>query len=96
MGVEFGEQAEERFRDVLATIVRSIEQGLFPARPGNDSWSPGVGETYEACRWCDYDRVCPTGRADQWVRVRLHGSLDRYVGLAETAFDPEGQERSVG
>jgi RecB family exonuclease len=86
LGHEFDDEAEERFRDVLATMVRGIEAGRFPARPGADTWTLAAGETYEACRWCEYDRVCPTGRADKWERVRLHGSLARYVELAETDY----------
>jgi RecB family exonuclease len=89
LGGEFDEAAEERFRDVLATIVRGIEHGLFPARPGKDAWVVGGGETYESCRFCDYNRVCPTGRADRWDRVRLHGSLARYVDLAEGDYKAE-------
>lgn len=83
LGGEFDSSAEERFHEALGTIVGGIEQGLFPARPGADAWLPTVGDTYEACRFCDYDRVCPNGRADRWQRVRVHGRLERYVRLAE-------------
>ena len=94
LGGEFDEAAEARFRDVLATIVRGIEQGLFPARPGKDAWIPGGGETYESCRFCDYNRVCPTGRAERWDRVRLHGSLARYVDLAEGDLEAEADAKA--
>jgi RecB family exonuclease len=88
-GLEFDDDTEQRFREVLGTVVGGIEQGLFPARPGDDTWLPGVGETYDACRWCDYNRVCPTGRADRWERVRVHGSLARYADLAEGHLDAD-------
>lgn len=83
LGGEFDAPARARFHEALGTIVGGIEQGLFPARPGADAWQPGVGETYEACRFCEFDRVCPNGRADQWQRVRVHGALAPYVRLAE-------------
>ena len=82
-GGSFDTAAEERFREVLEVIVQGIEAGQFPARPGDDSWLPGVGETYENCRYCDYDRICPNGRADRWDRVRLDPSLHRYAALAD-------------
>jgi len=94
LGHEFDDEAEKRFRDVLATMVRGIEHGLFPARPGADAWTPAAGETYEACRWCEYDRVCPTGRADRWERVRLSGSLGRYVDLAESDYGIESDDEA--
>ncbi len=77
------DEANERFRDVLHTVVGGIEDGLFPARPGKDTWRQGVGDTYEGCLWCEYDRVCPKGRGEQWVHVKAHGALAKYVELAE-------------
>lgn len=76
-------EADARFRDVLGTVVHGIEGGAFPARPGKEDWRPGAGETYAACRWCDFDRICPTARGERWERVRVHGALARYVALAE-------------
>src|SRR5205814_3703873 len=32
--------AAERFESVVRTIVDGIEEGLFPARPGDDAWRP--------------------------------------------------------
>ena len=35
------------------------------------------------CCYCDFDRVCPGGRGERWVKLREHPSLKPYVELAE-------------
>ena len=77
------DEVEARFHDVLETVVGGIEDGVFPAHPGDESWLPGVGPTFDACKFCDFDRVCPGGRGERWVKLREHPSLAPYVELAE-------------
>jgi ATP-dependent helicase/nuclease subunit B len=50
-----------RFVDVVRAIVDGIEQGVFPALPGDwDSWRG----THENCTYCDFDDLCPRDRGD--------------------------------
>ena len=62
----------------MATLVDGIESGTFPANPGQDAF---FGPTN--CGFCDYQRVCPSSRVDQWEGVREDPALARYVDLAE-------------
>lgn len=68
----------QQFRRALHVILGGIEQGLFPARPGEPSRDGG----YQNCMICPYDRVCPSDRARVWDRKRLEPGLHEYLDLA--------------
>jgi len=72
------EAVQERFEDVVATLVEGIEGGDFPANPGEEAFR---GPTH--CGFCDFQRVCPSSRVDLWEGVRRDPALERYVELAE-------------
>jgi hypothetical protein len=86
-GAVIDDEAGARFRQVLSTIVSGIDAGHFPARPGNERWLPGRGTTFDNCRFCDYDRVCSSQRAEQWLELRSDPTLASYVALAEPEAD---------
>lgn len=75
-----------RFRDVLAVIVDGIEQGQFPARPGDFNT---FFRTYSNCRYCDFDAVCPRDRGDHWDATSRAPELAPYLELAGLASDDE-------
>jgi ATP-dependent helicase/nuclease subunit B len=88
---EKGEFAEEsvdldrdsgRFEEVLEVITSGIKSGLFPARPGADSYFG-----FENCSFCDFSHVCPVDRDRHWETVRNDPELIDYRKLAEP--DPE-------
>ena len=83
VGGPIDDAESERFRSVLTTIADGIEHGVFPARPGEEEWHPRVGNTHENCTWCEFDRVCPAGRGEQWVTLRERADVQAYVELAE-------------
>jgi hypothetical protein len=88
IGGEIDDWARRRLVDVLEVIVAGIEQGRFPARPGNDDFMYG----FENCGFCDFNRICPSARAEQWERVRLAPELDEYRELAEGPLvTPDGE-----
>jgi hypothetical protein len=80
LGGVIDRESEARFHAVLTTIVDGIEAGRFPANPGDDAWVDGR-TTHEHCRFCPYDRACPTSRAEQWVVLRDAPELAAYVAL---------------
>ena len=82
-GGPIDDAAQERFRSVMRTIASGIEGGIFPARPGDEQWRPSIGQTHQNCAYCPYDRLCPSGRGEQWVRLRERDELRDYVELAE-------------
>jgi RecB family exonuclease len=59
-------------------LVAGIAAGSFPARPGKPDQN-----TFEHCRWCDYDVACSPHRAHTWERLRRDPALADYVGLVE-------------
>ena len=67
----------------MRTIVDGIEDGLFPARPGDDDWRPGTGPTHTNCYYCEFDQLCSSTRGEQWLTIRTHDELAPYVELAE-------------
>jgi len=69
---------QERFESVVGTIVDGIESGRFPANPGDESY---FGPTH--CRFCDFNRVCPSSRVDLWEGVREAPAVADYTELAE-------------
>lgn len=68
----------ERMTEVITTVVGQIEQGRFPARPGQMEWKGPKN-----CRYCDYDRLCSPARAASWAAKRSSPLLSPYVELAE-------------
>ncbi|MGH9119830.1 MAG: PD-(D/E)XK nuclease family protein, partial [Acidimicrobiales bacterium] len=85
-GGEVDEAAEARLREVLGVLVDGVGGGKFPARPGQENYFRG----FDNCRWCPYDRVCGTDRAEQWQRVRGHRGLTAYRELVEPEPDEVG------
>ena len=77
--------ATERFETVVRTIVDGIEDGLFPARPGDDDWRPSIGPTHTNCCFCEFDHLCSSTRGEQWLTIRTREELTPYVELAEGA-----------
>jgi hypothetical protein len=92
LGGLMDDATEDRFRAVVGTIADGIEGGLFPARPGEEMWLPGVGITHQNCRYCEFDKLCPTGRGEQWVTLRDRDELRPYVELAEGPL-PDGDDK---
>jgi ATP-dependent helicase/nuclease subunit B len=77
LGGLVGDDERARFGEVIDVIVDGIEEGRFPANPGEvDYWG------FENCGFCEYDRVCPASRDDLWEGVRLSSKLDAYRELA--------------
>ena len=69
--VEFGVQGEEIARELLGGVVRGIGTGNFPMVPGKRG-----ARTYDNCRTCEYDAVCPVNRAALYAAKQEDPSLD--------------------
>ena len=72
------DEVRERFRQGVTTAVAGIKGGVFPANPG----PPDRGSNAN-CRFCDFDQVCPSRRADLWERKKSDGLLADYLSLSE-------------
>lgn len=76
------EATDERFDEVMSTVVDGIRLGLFPARPG-DRDTRGDGPPWKNCKYCAYSDVCSTDRLIAWNRKKSSPALTGYVALAE-------------
>lgn len=73
---------QRRLETVLDTVVGGIRGGVFPANPGEETWRSGA-QTWESCRFCAFDRVCPTTRGEQWAGHRSDADVRPYAELVE-------------
>lgn len=90
-GYDWDDRRRERFGDLVSAMVEGIDAGVFAASPGefDNRWN-----AHENCRYCDFDRICPTDRGEMAeakvaapelaVRRRLH-----------PADDGDGQDRGA-
>jgi ATP-dependent helicase/nuclease subunit B len=74
--VPLTEANQSRFGSVIGHIADGIEDGLFPANPGKED-----RESWVNCRYCPYDRVCPTHRDEVWERVAMADGARAHVSL---------------
>ena len=68
---------ESRLADVTKQIVSGIKGGVFPAVPG----PPGRFGEPRNCRYCDFDKVCPSNREALWERKQEDPLVDLYHDL---------------
>ncbi len=78
-GYAWEEPQRQRFTDVVGGIVEGIEAGAFPMVPGE--WS-GFHRSFDNCRYCEFDRVCPADRDEQAERKRAAPELAVRAVLA--------------
>ena len=58
-----------RLHDVVEHIVEGIGTGVFAADPGASSYDiRNRRDTFDNCRMCPYDRLCPTDRGEAHAR----------------------------
>jgi len=85
-------ELEERAKEAMGLIVSGIESGAFPGVPGELDTMPGG--TFENCRFCDFDRLCPADRDRRWATVRKSPLVAPVVELKEEE-PPAGMEGMV-
>lgn len=91
-GYEIDDAVLEEYAELLTRIADGIENGMFPARPGGDTYDIFARrETYEHCYHCDFDRVCTVDRSEAWDRKRHDPALADYVALCGEDVDEGGE-----
>jgi ATP-dependent helicase/nuclease subunit B len=84
VAVNLDEELDTQFREVLSTLVSTIDSGCFPPRPGELGWM----NKYENCSFCDFNGVCTTDRAELWERASSDHRIKAYTDLVT---DPESK-----
>jgi RecB family exonuclease len=93
VGYEVDEARLARFRDVVGVLAEGITAGVFPLHPGEYQSYWG---THANCTFCDYDRLCPPDRGDEWESVEDAPELAAYVDLVEGENPWEDAEEEDG
>ena len=78
ISVSLGEPTRARFSWVLDVLVSSLGSGCFPHRPGAANFA-----SFDHCRFCDYDALCPSDRAERWEATASVPALASYRELVE-------------
>ena len=78
VGYDLTDPVLDRLHDTLETMVDGIENGIFPGRPGESDRG-----SFDNCRYCDFDPICPAQRDREWDRLRDAPELAAYVALSE-------------
>jgi RecB family exonuclease len=89
IGPAADEAADTRVREVLDTIVSGIERGVFPAYPGG--WN-NFFNTFDNCRFCDFDRLCPRDRGSHWESKHDDPAMLSFVTLRGPVHDSESDQ----
>ncbi|MDH3681432.1 MAG: PD-(D/E)XK nuclease family protein, partial [Acidimicrobiia bacterium] len=71
--MELEENLESALDRTVAAALDGISVGLFPGVPGEAVGWPRL--TFANCRYCDFDRICPTDRQREWETVRHDPAL---------------------
>ncbi len=77
---------EARFAATLAAVAGGVAAGAFPAVPGefDEHW----GE-FDNCRHCDFTRICPRARGDDFARKAAHDGVRPWHGVRTAATAAE-------
>ncbi|TMD06611.1 MAG: PD-(D/E)XK nuclease family protein [Chloroflexi bacterium] len=76
------EAGDQRLAGVVGVVNQGILAGAFPQVPGEDEgWSPTRRPGWSNCRFCDYHRICPTGRDLIRERKRDEPGANLHQGL---------------
>ncbi len=78
---------ESELEDAVGAALDGIGEGVFPGVPGEVVGWPRV--SFENCKYCDFDRICPTDRQSEWERVRSDAALDPIELLVRRPDDAD-------
>ena len=77
-GYPWGREQDERFREAVTTIIDGIESGQFPPQPGEYNFHWG---DFQNCSFCQFKRLCPQDRNDEFAAAVESGRLVDYVKM---------------
>ena len=80
------EATGQRFREGVSTIVRGIQDGVFPANPG-----PVKRFGPANCTYCEFNTLCPSRRVESWETKSLDPMVAGYRSLAADPSSETGE-----
>jgi RecB family exonuclease len=81
-------RSDRRLVEVVSVVKRALQEGAFPQVPGEEREIPRR-PPWENCNYCDYNRICPTGRDQLRERKRNQPGADLHDGLLVGALGGE-------
>ena len=81
---------EAQFRITVQAIAAGVRGGVFPANPGPS----GFGGP-ENCRYCDFQRICPTNKLALWARKGDSPQAAAYRLLSGGALEADAEKDSA-
>jgi RecB family exonuclease len=72
-------EVDEWFLEALDVFTRTIHDGLFATTPGEPTSWPRP--TFEACKYCAFDAVCPVDRDELAARQIDDPGIEQFVQL---------------
>jgi CRISPR/Cas system-associated exonuclease Cas4 (RecB family) len=72
----------ERFQSTVAAIAGGIEDGVFPAVPGefNEFFN-----SFDNCGYCEFDRICSRRREEAFLDKQEDAAMARWRNVASEA-----------
>jgi CRISPR/Cas system-associated exonuclease Cas4 (RecB family) len=83
--VVLNDDLESDLEAAVGAALDGIVEGLFPGVPGSAISWPRI--TFENCRYCDFERICPTDRQSEWERVKTDPELKPIQVVIKTSGD---------
>jgi len=79
--VPLEESVEESLDVTISAALDGMSTGVFPGVPGEPVGWPRL--TFENCRYCDFDAICPTDRQREWEGIQGDEQLAMVQVLLE-------------
>jgi ATP-dependent helicase/DNAse subunit B len=76
------ETADRRLAEIMEVVNQGLTAGAFPQVPGEDVGSIPKRPAFSNCVFCDYHRICPTGRDQIRERKKEEAGADLHQRLA--------------
>lgn len=94
--IDLDDGLESELEEAVGAALDGIGDGVFPGVPGEVVGWPRL--SFENCKYCDFDRICPTDRQSEWERVRDDesiGPVEVLLGRPERVDEPvaDGEQR---
>ena len=74
--------ADQRLSQIMEVVNQGLTVGAFPQVPGEDVGSIPKRPAFSNCVFCDYHRICPTGRDQIRERKKEEAGADLHQRLA--------------
>ena len=79
--VSESEAADQRLSEIMGVVNEGLTAGAFPQVPGEDQGGIPKRPAFSNCVFCDYNRVCPTGRDQIYERKKEQPGAALHQGL---------------